>query len=165
MAVRTMSSNGAGALGRIERDMTRSVSLDEVQRVDLIAFDEARDPRGRLVHAQFGGALPFVPTRVYMISGVPAGAVRGGHAHRLCEQVLVCASGAVTVELHDGKVRSQVVLDDPTIGLHMKRLVWGVQSRFSAGAVLMVLASHAYDPEDYVRTEEEFALACQVEFA
>jgi UDP-2-acetamido-3-amino-2,3-dideoxy-glucuronate N-acetyltransferase len=34
--------------------------------------------------------------------------------------------------------------------------VWGVQYKFSPGAVLLVFASHPYDPTDYIRDYDQF---------
>ena len=51
------------------------------------------------------------------------------------------------------------VLDDPAIGLHMAPMVWGIQYKYSADALLLVLASEHYDPDDYIRDYEAFLAA------
>jgi len=35
-------------------------------------------------------------------------------------------------------------------------MIWGVQYKYSPGAVLLVLASDYYDPADYIRSYDEF---------
>jgi hypothetical protein len=82
--------------------------------------------------------------------------VRGEHAHRVCHQFLVAASGSVTVSVDDGKNRGSVVLSSPDRGLHIPPLTWGSQYQFSSDAVLLVLASHEYDDADYIREYSQF---------
>jgi hypothetical protein len=104
----------------------------------------------------FKDELPFVPQRFFTVSQVPSESVRGEHAHRICEQVLIVLNGFVTVVIDDGKVRMQVLLSDPRIALYIPALVWGSQFEFSSEAVLGVFASHAYDAEDYIHSYDEF---------
>lgn len=122
----------------------------------LIPLKVASDLRGSLVAIDTDIELPFAPKRFFAVFGVPSTDVRGEHAHRLCEQVLVCLSGNVTCIVDNGSGREQVRLDGPNVGLYMPRLTWGTQYKYSPDAVLGVFASHAYDPTDYVREYEEF---------
>ena len=87
---------------------------------------------------------------------VPSQEVRGEHAHHECHQFLVCLSGSVRVVADDGTRRSEVLLDRPSIGVHLAPMTWGIQYRYTADARLMVLASHAYDADDYIRSYDEF---------
>ncbi|MCU1393890.1 MAG: isomerase [Ilumatobacteraceae bacterium] len=113
------------------------------------------DLRGSLVAMQ-GDEMPFVPARVFTVFAVPSKEVRGEHAHRRCEQLLTCVSGSVDVLWDDGVERGQVTLDSPAVSLYMPPEVWGSQFRFSSDAALVVLASLPYEPDDYVRTYDEF---------
>ncbi|WP_369139996.1 WxcM-like domain-containing protein [Modestobacter versicolor] len=116
---------------------------------------KAIDMRGSLVATEFGD-LPFVPQRAFLVFDVPSKEVRGEHAHRACEQFLVCVSGSVNVLADDGTNRQEFVLDDPSIGIHLKAMTWGTQYKYSPGTVLMVFASLPYDDADYIRDYEEF---------
>jgi acetyltransferase-like isoleucine patch superfamily enzyme len=122
---------------------------------------KAVDMRGSLVAAEFTD-LPFVPRRTFVVYGVPSTEVRGEHAHRECEQFLVCLSGSVTVLADDGVERREFVLDDPSVGIHLKPMTWGTQYKYSPGAVLMVFASHEYDDADYIRDYDEFVQLAQL---
>jgi hypothetical protein len=82
--------------------------------------------------------------------------IRGQHAHRKCHQFLVCVRGSCRVIADDGKRREEFVLDSPARGVYLPPLTWGVQYDYSADAALLVFASHAYDPADYVRDYDEF---------
>lgn len=121
---------------------------------------KAVDMRGSLVAAEFGD-LPFVPQRTFVVYGVPSKEVRGEHAHRECEQFLICLNGSVTVLADDGFERREFVLDDPSVGIHLKPMTWGTQYKYSPGAVLMVFASHEYDDSDYIRDYDEFIQLAQ----
>lgn len=122
----------------------------------LIRFPEVVEPRGALVWAQAGDQLPFAPRRFFLIDRVPHGVVRGAHAHRELHEVLVAVAGAVTLELDDGCEQATVMLDDPTLGLYLPPLVWRTQRQYAPGSMLLALASHDYDPDDYVRDHDEF---------
>lgn len=121
--------------------------------VELSGFD---DHRGSLVVGELDKQLPFVVERFFFVSKVPEGEPRGIHAHKECHQFLVCVAGSVKAMVDDGETRTVVTLDRPTVGLHMPPLTWGAQYDYSPDAVLLVLASHPYDAEDYIHEYDEF---------
>lgn len=125
----------------------------------LIELAEHADDRGLLVVAETSKHLPFEARRMFVISGVPEGEPRGIHAHRTCHQFLVCVSGSLKAMVDDGVSRKVVALDRPTLGLHMPPLTWGAQYDYSPDAVLVVLASHGYDADDYIHDYDEFLRA------
>lgn len=114
------------------------------------------DMRGSLTPLQDGKGLPFAPARVFLVYGVATSRLRGEHAHRVCRQFLVAAHGGVSVLVDDSVRRSEVRLSDPTVGLYLPPMIWGVQYKFDPSSVLMVLASHPYDAGDYIRDYDEF---------
>lgn len=122
----------------------------------LIKLKAVEDLRGRLVAGEVDAELPFVPRRVFMVYDVPSVEVRGEHAHRVLEQLLVCVRGAVSVVVDDGRQRQEYRLDDPTKALYIPPRVWGIQYAYSPEAALMVLASDPYDAAEYVRDYDEF---------
>jgi hypothetical protein len=115
----------------------------------------ASDLRGSLAAIEFT-SLPFVPQRFFAVHGVPSKDVRGMHAHRRCEQFLVCLAGSVTCLVDDGISRRMYTLTDPSVGVYMAAMTWGTQYGYSADAVLGVFASLPYDTSDYIRDYEEF---------
>ena len=114
------------------------------------------DMRGSLVGGEIEKHIPFSPRRFFVVHGVPSREVRGEHAHRTCEQFLVCLAGSVRAVVDDGTKRVEHVLDRPDRGLHMPALTWGTQYDYSPDAILLVLASHEYDADDYIRDYEDF---------
>lgn len=120
-------------------------------------FAEFADLRGRLTAAELPDeCVPFAPQRWFLVYDVPSREVRGEHAHRVCHQFLVCVAGSVTVAVDDGEQRTEVKLDEPTLGIYIPPLVWASQFRYERDSVLLVLASHAYDPDDYIREYDAF---------
>ncbi|NWF35750.1 WxcM-like domain-containing protein [Mariprofundus sp. KV] len=124
------------------------LGVGEAELWQLKSYD---DMRGSLMVAEFASDIPFVPQRTFVVHNVPSEDVRGEHAHRICEQFLVCLHGSVHVVVDDGAVNREIRLDAPDKGVYMPAMIWGVQYKFSKDAVLMVFASHPYDSEEYIR--------------
>jgi UDP-2-acetamido-3-amino-2,3-dideoxy-glucuronate N-acetyltransferase len=114
------------------------------------------DLRGKLSFGEYGSHLPFVPQRYFIVYDVPGREVRGAHAHKLLHQVLICLRGSCHVFIDDGRQQEEVVLNSPELGLHLPPLVWAAQYKYSAEAMLLVLASDGYEAADYIRDYDEF---------
>ena len=100
--------------------------------------------------------LPFDIRRVFYLYDIPGGEGRGGHAHKLLNQLIVAASGAFDILLDDGTNKKIVALNRPDHGLLLVSGIWGKLMTFSSGAVCLVLASDVYDEQDYIRSYEDF---------
>lgn len=100
--------------------------------------------------------MPFEPKRFFVVYDVPSKEIRGEHAHYNLNEFLVCLRGSCAVALDDGEVREEVLLDSPTIGLHVPPKVWRTHYKYTADAILLVLASDVYQADDYIRGYEEF---------
>jgi dTDP-4-dehydrorhamnose 3,5-epimerase-like enzyme len=122
----------------------------------LLNFKVRGDHTGNLVALEKGTEFPFDIKRVYYIWGTDKNAVRGKHAHKKLEQVIVCTSGSCDFILDDGNERATVHLDTPTQGLHIKSNIWREFTNFSSDCVVMVLASEHYDESDYIRDYKTF---------
>ena len=127
-----------------------------VSNVTLHRIPQFRDIRGSLSVSEFASDLPFQPKRFFLVYDVPGKDVRGEHAHRECSQFLVCISGSVHIVADDGRKRQEFILDSPSMGLSLPPLTWGIQYKYSSNAILLVLASHAYDAGDYIRDYGQF---------
>jgi len=123
---------------------------------ELWQLKKFEDMRGSLLATEFADDLPFVPVRTFCIYNVPSEDVRGEHAHRECEQFLVCMKGSVNVVVDDGSNNREVCLNSPDMGLYMPTMTWGIQYKFSKDALLMVYASHAYNADEYIRDYAQF---------
>lgn len=131
-------------------------SLAGVRGVGTYRLPTFADLRGSLAVAEFAEILPFTPQRFFVVYDVPSREARGEHAHKKLHQFLVCLKGECSLMVDDGLERAEIRLDSPSIGVHLGPMVWAVQYRFSPDAVLFVLASEPYDPEEYIREYEDF---------
>ena len=100
--------------------------------------------------------LPFDIRRVYYLYDIPGGELRGGHAHKELQQLIVAVSGSFDITLDDGLNRKTVSLNRSYYGLHVIPGIWRELSNFSSGAICLVLASHKYDENDYIRDYVQF---------
>jgi UDP-2-acetamido-3-amino-2,3-dideoxy-glucuronate N-acetyltransferase len=149
--------DGASAGQEQERIATPHLGDADLPRgTRLIELPVHKDMRGALVAGELDDILPFVPQRYFVVFDVPSRHVRGEHAHRECTQFLTCLAGSLAVHLDDGERRLEVELDSPGRGLLVPPMVWASQFRYSADAVLLVLASHPYRADDYLRDYEAF---------
>ncbi|MCB5175203.1 FdtA/QdtA family cupin domain-containing protein [Microvirga sp. SM9] len=138
---------------------TPDVTPLNVGRASLHKLKIAKDMRGELSVGEFGPDIPFKPERYFLVYNVPSREARGEHAHKECEQFLICVRGSCGVLLDDGQSRVEITLDRPEVGLYMPPMIWGTQYRYSPDAMLLVFASHSYDPDDYIRSYDQFRSA------
>jgi len=117
----------------------------------LMALPKVKDRAGNLTSVHSDLEIPFAVNRVFYIYDVPGGEDRGAHAHKVCHQFIVSASGAFEVELRDGVNIRKVVLNRPYNGLYVPPGIWAQEQGFSSGTVCLVFASHYYEESDYIR--------------
>lgn len=137
-------------------DEAQARKRTRVRGVWLHRMPVITDLRGNLSVGEFGKDLPFEPKRYFVVFDVSSREVRGEHAHRTLHQFLVCLKGECALVVDDGVTREELRLDNPSIGVHVEPLVWGIQYKFSSEALLLVLASDKYNPDDYIRDYDEF---------
>jgi len=119
-------------------------------KVDEILLTHSRDERGLLTAAQFPSQVPFLVKRIFVVSDVESGVLRGGHAHHTCHQLLIPLSGEIRVTWEGLSDSGDLILREGGSALHIPPLVWALQEYLTRGASLLVLASHEYDVNDYI---------------
>lgn len=119
------------------------------------------DNRGKLNVIEGKKDIPFEIKRVYFLYETVNGFVRGKHAHKKLEQILICVGGKCSLRLNDGIKEQEVVLDNPNKGLYIGPGIWREMYDFSEGAILLVLASELYDEDDYIRDYHVFLKMCE----
>jgi len=117
----------------------------------FIELNKHLNEKGNLTVVENHLHIPFDVKRVFYLYDIPGGESRGAHAHKECHQFLIAASGAFEVALDDGIAKRTVLLNRPYYGLHIPPGIWAAEQGFSSGTVCLVLASHRYDAEDYIR--------------
>ena len=124
----------------------------------ILNFPQRGDERGWLVVAEGNKDVPFDIRRIFYIYGTDSHAVRGQHANRNSEFVLVNVAGSCKVRTKDGKGDDRVFeLNEPNMGLFIPRMVWKDMYDFSPDSILLCLASESYDPNEYIRDYDAFA--------
>ena len=126
------------------------------ERCPVIEFNDLGDERGKLVVIEGNDSIPFEIKRVFYIYGSDATVVRGQHANRESEFVLINVSGTSKVRITDGQEEFIVSLDRPMIGVYIPKMVWKDMYDFSEDSVLLVLASTHYDGSEYIRDYEQY---------
>lgn len=127
------------------------------EQYKILKFDEFGDERGSLVVAEGSGKdIPFEIKRVFYMYGSDPTVVRGQHANRKTEFVLINVSGTSKVKVDNGVEQAVIELNRPRMGLYLKTMLWKDMYDFSPDSVLLVLASEHYDGEEYIRNYEEY---------
>lgn len=116
-----------------------------------LTFREMGDDRGRLVVVESLKDIPFTIARIFYIYGADSHTVRGCHANRKSEFVLINLCGSAKVRIMDGHSEQIVILDRPYVGVYLPQMVWKEMYDFSSDSVLLCLASTPYDPDEYIR--------------
>jgi len=130
---------------------------ESIDRVRLIEFAQQGDDRGHLVIAEGSADIPFEIKRVFYIYGSDPHVVRGQHANRRSEFVLINVAGTSKVKVKDGLEREKVfMLDRPHIGIYIPPMIWKDMYDFSEDSVLLVLASTHYDSTEYIRDYPDY---------
>ena len=124
--------------------------------VTKYVFQPHGDYRGQLIALEEFKDIPFRIKRVYYMYDTADGFVRGKHAHKNLEQILVCIHGSCKIKLDNGYEQKVVPLEKPYEGLYVPNNMWREMYDFSEGAVLLVFASELYDASDYIRDYEQF---------
>lgn len=122
----------------------------------LINLPVFSDPRGSLTFAEANKHLPFAVKRAYWIYEVPEGQMRGDHAHKECHEILIAVNGSFEVEINIRGDIEVFSLNKPHIGLYIPPGIWTKEGNFSQNAVCLVLASHPYNENDYIRSYQEY---------
>jgi hypothetical protein len=130
--------------------------MNTIYDCKIVKLPKVHNRAGNITAIENQIQAPFDIKRVYYLYDVPGGSERGGHAHKELQQFIVAVSGAFDVMLDDGLNKKIVHLDRPYIGLHILPRIWRELLNFSSGAICLVLASHVYVEEDYVRDYEFF---------
>lgn len=127
------------------------------EQYKLIEFVDLGDERGNLVVIEGEGIdIPFDIKRVFYIYGSDSSVVRGQHANRETEFLLVNVSGTSKVKVDNGKESEIIELNKPRMGLYLSAMLWKDMYDFSEDSVLLVLASRHYDSKEYIRNYEDY---------
>ena len=126
------------------------------KKCPIINFKDLGDERGKLVVIEGEQNIPFAIKRVFYIYGSDSTVIRGQHANRESEFVLINVAGNSKVRITNGREEFVVELNKPMMGVYIPKMVWKDMYDFSSDSVLLVLASTHYDGKEYIRDYEEY---------
>ena len=131
--------------------------MNIVNLAQMLEFKQKGDERGHLVIVEGNDDIPFDIKRIFYIYGSDSDVIRGKHANKNSEFVLINVNGTSKVKVMDGKGNEAVYfLNRPHTGIFLPKLVWKEMYDFSDDSVLLCLASSHYDSEEYIRDYDEF---------
>jgi|SRR6185312_3751105 len=133
-----------------------NVSDATVYDCSFIKLSQIKNRAGNITPLTSGSDLPFDIKRVFYLYDIPGGESRGAHAHKECHQLVIAASGGFEVLLDDGKTQRIVQLNRPYYALHIFPSIWASEINFSSGSICLVMASHVYNEQDYIRKYKDF---------
>ena len=121
-----------------------------------LLFSDFGDERGKLVVIEGNMDIPFEIKRTFYIYGSDSTVVRGRHANKETEFVLINVAGSSKVMVTNGKEKEIVSLVRPMEGIYLPKMIWKEMYDFSADSVLLVLANTHYDAREYIRDYDEY---------
>lgn len=121
-----------------------------------VIFKEITDNRGKMIPIEYPKQLEFPLKRIYYIYDVDKGIRRGYHSHNDLEQILIAVHGKVKVLIKTPFEEEIIELTNPNEGLYIGPMIWREMFDFEDGAVLLVLANHEYDENDYIRDYNDY---------
>ena len=122
----------------------------------IIDFPKIIDERGSLAYFENNSKIPFEIKRAYWIYDVPGGEIRGEHAYRELDEVIIALSGSFDVILNDGEREYKFTLNRSYLGLYIPKLMWRRIENFSTNSLALIVSNNVYNPEDYIRDYKEF---------
>ena len=126
------------------------------EQCKVLNFADLGDERGKLVVVEGQQHIPFAIQRVFYIYGSDNEVVRGQHANRESEFVLINVGGTSKVRIDNGHSEAVIELNKPMMGLYIPTMVWKDMYDFSEDSILLVLASTHYNGQEYIRDYEEY---------
>lgn len=113
----------------------------------IINLKTLHDARGVLT--VLDNVVDFEIKRLFYIYAVD-NSDRGGHRHHDTHQAAICIQGSCSITNDDNKKIETFLMDSPEKCLILNPEDWHIMHDFSKDAILLVLASTAFDPKDYI---------------
>ncbi|MDE6099625.1 MAG: FdtA/QdtA family cupin domain-containing protein [Paramuribaculum sp.] len=130
------------------------ISVDDARLISLPSYPTKGF--GSLTVAESNADFPLTIKRMFYIYDIPAGSVRGAHAHYKMNEILIAASGCFDVEVTDGYRTRIFTLRNPSTALLLPAGLWRLLNNFSSGCVVLTLCDTDYDESDYIRDYTDY---------
>jgi len=127
-----------------------------ISHIKIVNLPKIEDPRGNLSFIEEETHIPFKIERTYWIYDVPGGQVRGGHAFKKQQELIVALSGSFDVVVDDGNEKKTFSLNRPYYGLYIHAGLWRQMQNFSTNSLALVISSTPFSEKDYIRKYSDF---------
>lgn len=125
-------------------------------QIRVINFPKITDERGNLSFFESTSEIPFSIERAYWIYDVPGGEIRGGHAYKTLQEVVVALSGSFDVVLNDGSETIRYTLNRSYMGLYIPKMIWRHLENFSTNSLALIVSDKHYEAGEYIRDFEKY---------
>lgn len=132
---------------------TNDMKLSDVRIINL---PKIPDERGNLSFFENDRQIPFAIARAYWIYDVPGGEIRGSHAYKDMQEVIIALSGSFDVVLNDGTSEQVFTLNRSYFGLYVPKMIWRRMENFSTNSLALVVADKPYEEQAYIRDFNEY---------
>jgi len=124
--------------------------------VKIIHFSKIENASGNLSFVEEDDDIPFKIERTYWIYDVPGGQVRGGHAFKEQQELIIALSGSFDIIIDDGSEKKIISLTRSYYGLYLPAGLWRKMENFSTNSLALVLSSTKFSEEDYILNYHKF---------
>ncbi|MFL9482444.1 sugar 3,4-ketoisomerase [Chitinophagaceae bacterium LWZ2-11] len=131
--------------------------MNKLSNIKLISLPKILDDRGNLSFFENNNQIPFDIKRTYWIYDVPGGEIRGGHAFKNQQEVIIALSGSFDVVLNDGKDEKIFSLNRSYYGLYIPQMIWRKLENFSTNSLALIVSDQFFSEEDYIRDFKTFS--------
>jgi hypothetical protein len=132
-------------------------------KASILNLPKFVDPRGNLSFVEEQIHIPFKIERTYWIYDVPGGQLRGGHAFKKQQELIIALSGSFDVAIDDGHRKQLFTLNRSFYGLYIPSGIWRHMENFSTNSLALVISSTKFDQSDYIYDYQEFLKNCSYE--
>jgi hypothetical protein len=122
----------------------------------ILNLKKISDGRGNLTAIESLKDVPFEIKRIYYMYDIPEDKIRGEHAHKNLEQLILCLNGSFDIIIDNGVCKKKFSLNDPSYALYVPKMHWRILDNFSKNSICLVLASQEYNENDYYRDYNDF---------
>lgn len=128
----------------------------QVEKCRLIEFQKCDDNRGKMSVIEGSKNIPFDIKRIFYTYDISDDVKRAEHANRKSEFIFICLSGSALVTVDYGNEKEQFVLNNPSIGLYIPKMLWKDISNYSKDCVMLILSNEYYDSSEYIKDYNEY---------
>lgn len=122
----------------------------------IIKFQNIDSEVGTLNIFEVQKHIDFDIKRVFILNDIKEEVLRGNHAHKNTDQLLICLTGEIEVftEMPDESIYS-FILTNSKVGLFLPAEAWHYM-KYRKNSIQLVCASNHYDELDYLRTKQDY---------